>query len=130
MNLNNIIYWIVRIIAALILMQTLFFKFSGSPESVFIFTTVGMEPWGRISVGVAELIASILLLLNRTAWIGAILALGLMTGAIGMHFTRLGIEVQDDGGQLFIYAIVVFLSSAFVFSNNWKTVKEIIGLKS
>src|SRR5271170_5728976 len=92
-----IIYWITRLLAALILLQTLFFKFSASPESVYIFTTVGMEPWGRIGVGVLELVASVLILISVTSWLGAVLALGLMAGAIGMHLTLLGIEVQEDG---------------------------------
>src|SRR5450755_2922991 len=92
-----VVYWFARLLAALILLQTLFFKFSASPESVYIFTTVGMEPWGRIGIGVLELVASILILISATSWLGAGLALGLMTGAIGMHLTLLGIVVQDDG---------------------------------
>jgi uncharacterized membrane protein YphA (DoxX/SURF4 family) len=111
---EKILYLAARLIAALILFQTLYFKFGAAPESVYIFTKVGMEPWGRIAVGVAELIATILLLLNRTAWLGAALALGLMIGAIGMHFTLLGIEVQEDGGYLFILAWVVALCSVYV----------------
>lgn len=111
---TNIIYWGARIVAAIILLQTLYFKFTGAPESVYIFTTVGMEPWGRIGVGVLELIASALLLFGATAWLGAGLSLGLMIGAIGMHLTRLGIVVQDDGGQLFFYAVAVTLCSAYV----------------
>ncbi|MDV3309684.1 MAG: DoxX family protein [Cyclobacteriaceae bacterium] len=106
---EKILYLGARLVAALILFQTLYFKFGAAPESVYIFTTVGMEPWGRIGVGVAELIAVILLLLNRTAWLGAGLALGLMIGAIGMHFTLLGIEVQGDGGYW-----VVALCAAYV----------------
>lgn len=106
--------WGARIIAALILLQTLFFKFSGSEESVYIFTTVGMEPWGRIGVGVMELIASILLLITSVTWLGALISIGLMLGAIGMHLTLLGIEVQGDGGQLFIYAVVVLLCSFYI----------------
>ena len=100
------------------MLQTLFFKFSASAESVYIFTTVGAEPWGRIAVGVFELIASVLILLNPTAWLGALLALGLMTGAIGMHFTLLGIEVMGDHGQLFAYALIVAACSVFVLVRN------------
>lgn len=114
MNVKLILYWALRIIAAVIMLQTLFFKFNASPESVYIFETVGMEPWGRIGTGVLELIASVLLLINRTAWAGAGIALGLMGGAIAMHFTLLGIEVQGDGGQLFIYALMVAFSAAYV----------------
>ncbi|MEQ8303555.1 MAG: DoxX family protein [Cyclobacteriaceae bacterium] len=99
---------------ALILLQTLFFKFSGAEESVYIFTRVGMEPWGRIVVGVMELIASVLILISTTAWLGAGFALGLMIGAIGMHLTMLGIEVQGDGGYLFYLALGVAICSVIV----------------
>lgn len=116
--LNKTLYMAARLLAAVILFQTLYFKFGASEESVYIFTTVGMEPWGRIGVAIAELIASVLLLFNRTAWIGAIIALGLMIGAIGMHFTRLGIEVQGDGGYLFFLACVVLVCSVFVLLMN------------
>src|SRR5690606_10433098 len=112
--LQKLLYLGARFIAALILFQTLYFKFGAFPESVYIFTKVGMEPWGRIGVGVAELLATVLLLLNRTAWLGAGLALGLMIGAIAMHLTRLGIEVQGDGGYLFILAWLVTLCSGYV----------------
>ncbi len=108
----KIISWISRLVAAIILLQTLFFKFSGAPASVFIFSELGMEPWGRIGSGVVELIASILLLLPKTIWAGAILALGTMAGAIFFHLTKLGISVQDDGGGLFTMALVVTACSA------------------
>jgi putative oxidoreductase len=104
--------WIVRLVAAVILLQTLFFKFTGAPESVYIFTTLGAEPWGRIGSGIAELIASGLLLWTGTAGFGGVLAMGLMAGAIGSHLTRLGIEVRGDGGLLFALACVVFLCGA------------------
>jgi uncharacterized membrane protein YphA (DoxX/SURF4 family) len=126
MKAHTIIYWAARIIAALIMLQTLYFKFTASPESVYIFTKVGMEPWGRIAVGVFELISSALILINRTAWLGAIVALGLMAGAIMMHLTMLGIEVQGDGGQLFLYAILVTLSSAYVVYANREKLKAIL----
>ncbi|MGE0773366.1 MAG: DoxX family protein [Cyclobacteriaceae bacterium] len=108
------IYWIARLVAAVIMFQTLFFKFSGAEESIYIFETVGMEPWGRYGTGVFELIASVLLLITAVAWLGALIGLGLMVGAIGMHLTILGIEVQGDGGQLFIYALLVAVSCAYV----------------
>lgn len=114
MRTKTIIYWASRIIAALILLQTLYFKFSGAPESIYIFTTVGMEPWGRIGVGVMELIAAGLFLVTSTAWLGAGLGLGLMAGAIGMHFTLLGIDVQGDGGYLFLLAVSVAACSLYV----------------
>ena len=115
---NLLIYWGARIIAAIILLQTLYFKFTGASESVEIFITVGMEPWGRIGVGVLELIAAGMLLINATAWLGAALALGLMGGAIFLHLTVLGIEVQDDGGYLFLLALIVSLCSLFVLLKN------------
>ncbi|RMG65095.1 MAG: DoxX family protein [Bacteroidetes bacterium] len=106
--------WGLRLLAAGILLQTLFFKFSAAPESVYIFSRLGIEPWGRIGSGIAELIASILLLIPRTAWLGALGSLGVISGAILAHLTRLGIEVQGDGGLLFGLAVIVFLSSAGV----------------
>ena len=118
MKTKNIIYWAARLLSAAIMLQTLYFKFSASPESVYIFTTVGMEPWGRIGVGVMELIASGLILFTSTAWLGAGLALGLMVGAIGMHFTILGIVVQNDGGQLFLYAVIVTVCSLYILWYN------------
>ena len=110
-SLSSIAPWALRIIAALIMLQTLFFKFSGSEESVYIFSQMGMEPWGRIATGLLELIASILILYPKTTFFGSVLAIGLMLGAIGAHLTKLGIEIKNDGGQLFIYALVVLLSS-------------------
>lgn len=108
----NTLKWALRIIAAIILLQTLFFKFTAAPESVYIFTTLGIEPWGRLGSGIAELVASVLLLIPRTTWLGAALALGTMMGAIGSHFFVLGIEVQGDGGQLFILAVLVTICAA------------------
>src|SRR6266849_3426170 len=89
--------WVLRLSAAAILVQTLFFKFTAAPESVYIFTRMGAEPWGRIGSGVIELIAAILILVPRTTWLGALVALGVMAGAIVSHLTLLGIEVQGDG---------------------------------
>lgn len=99
--------WLLRVIAAVIMLQTLFFKFTAAPESVYIFSTLGMEPWGRIGTGIGELIASILLLIPATTVYGAVLGTGLMSGAIFFHLTKLGIEVQGDSGQLFAYALIV-----------------------
>src|SRR5271167_5071223 len=97
----KVLSWVLRITAAVILLQTLFFKFTAAPESVYIFTRVGMEPWGRIGSGVVELIAAILLLTPRFTWAGSILAIGMMGGAILSHLTILGIEVKGDKGLLF-----------------------------
>ncbi|KIC94863.1 DoxX family protein [Flavihumibacter solisilvae] len=108
-NAKNIAYWILRLVAAVIMLQTLFFKFTGAPESIYIFTTLGMEPWGRIGTGVMELVASVLLVIPRTTALGAVMGLGLMSGALFFHLTKLGIVVQNDSGQLFIYALIVFI---------------------
>lgn len=121
-KLKTFLYWAVRLVAAIIMVQTLYYKFTGSEESVFIFTTVGMEPWGRFGIGVLELIASVLMLINFTAWMGATLALGLMGGAIMMHLTTLGIEVKGDGGQLFYYALIVAFCSIIVLMWNKATI--------
>ena len=111
---QNIVSWILQIIVAIILFQTLFFKFTGAEESKYIFETLGLEPWGRIGSGVVELIAVTLLLVPRTVALGAILALGTIAGAIFSHLTKLGIVVKDDGGTLFILALVVFIGSAII----------------
>ncbi len=112
----------LKVIVAAILLQTLYFKFTGAPESIYIFETVGMEPWGRYGSGVVELLASILLLIPRTSWLGAVLALGVICGAIFFHLTILGIEVMGDGGFLFILACVVFVFSLIIL---WKERKNI-----
>lgn len=109
MNIKLIISWLLRIAAAGILLQTLYFKFSAHPESVALFTKLGIEPWGRIGTGIIELIAGVLLLIPATAFIGALLGAGLMAGAILSHILVIGIESQGDGGQLFILAIIVML---------------------
>lgn len=126
MRFALLIYWIARVAAAVIMLQTLYFKFTGADESVYIFTRLGMEPWGRIGTGVAELLASVLILISPTAWIGAGLALGLMVGAIGSHLTVLGIEVKEDGGQLFIYAVMVAVSSIYVLYWNRDKLKPLL----
>ena len=117
-KLFTITSWMLRGIAAVILLQTLFFKFTGARESVYIFTTLGMEPWGRIGSGVAELIASVLLLLPSTVVYGAALSLGVIAGAIFSHLTKLGIAIPavDDHGELFALAVVVFVCSAAVLA--------------
>jgi putative oxidoreductase len=104
-----VVNWAARIIGALIMLQTLYFKFSGAEESIYIFTTVGIEPFGRYATGVLELVAAILLLVPATSWLGAALGAGLMAGAVGMHLTLLGISVQGDGGYLFFLAVAVLL---------------------
>jgi len=109
--MKNKLSWAARIIVAIILLQTLFFKFTGAPETIYIFEKMGMEPWGRIGSGIVELIAGILILIPNTKIYGAILSLGVISGAIISHFTKLGIEVQNDGGALFGMAVLVFVLS-------------------
>ena len=103
-------------------------KFSAAEESVYIFSTLGMEPWGRIGSGILELIASILILYPRTTFIGAALGAGLMSGAIFFHLTKLGLIVKNDGGQLFIYALLVFVSCVVLLIIYRKKVGDTIKL--
>jgi uncharacterized membrane protein YphA (DoxX/SURF4 family) len=112
LNFSYIGIWILRLVAAVIMLQTLYFKFSGATESIYIFSAIGMEPWGRIGTGIVELVASVLILFPRTTHLGAVLAMGLMAGAVWFHITKLGIEVMGDGGQLFVYALLVLLASS------------------
>jgi len=107
----TVLSWLLRIAAAIILLQTLFFKFTAAPESVYIFTKVGAEPWGRIGSGVIELIAATLILTPRFTWLGSLLAMGVMAGAVLSHLIVLGIEVQGDKGLLFALALIVFVCS-------------------
>jgi hypothetical protein len=113
----NIISWALRLVVAVILFQTLFFKFAGAEESKYIFSTVlspELEAYGRIGSGFVELVAVLLLLLPKTVWLGAIVALGTISGAIMSHLTKLGIEVKGDGGLLFALAVTVFVGSALI----------------
>ena len=113
-KIERTISLICRGIAAIILLQTLFFKFTAAPESVYIFTKVGLEPWGRIGSGVVELIAAILLFVPRLHWLGAGIAIGVLAGAIFSHLTVLGIVVMDDGGLLFFLAVITVVCCAVV----------------
>lgn len=121
--------WIIRIVAAVILLQTLYFKFSGAEESVYIFSTLGIEPYGRIGSGIVELIAAILILIPRTTLIGALIGLGVIMGAIFSHLFVLGIEVQNDGGELFILAIITFLCCALLVFQNRNRISDLLKLK-
>jgi hypothetical protein len=122
-------YLAMRLIAAVILGQTLFFKFTGAPESVYIFETLGVEPWGRLGSGVAELICAAMLLLPKTAWLGALGALGIMGGAILSHLFILGIDIQGDGGLLFVLALVVAACSVLVLWHDRATIQMFLGAK-
>ncbi|MCU0440854.1 MAG: DoxX family protein [Bacteroidia bacterium] len=120
--MKNTIYVLLKLVVATILLQTLFFKFTAAPESVYIFTTAGIEPAGRIGSGIVELIASVLLFIPGFNGIGALLALSTMSGALLTHFTILGIEVMGDGGSLFYLACTVFVCSAYIVWNQRKTI--------
>jgi hypothetical protein len=106
--------WVLQIIAAIIMGQTLFFKFTGAPEPVYIFTTLGVEPFGRLFAGFSELVAVVLLLIPSTAGLGALFSIGVMSGAILAHLTKLGIVVLDDGGLLFGMGVIVWIACAVV----------------
>jgi len=113
---QTIVSWLLQVAVAVILFQTLFFKFTGAEESKYIFTKIGAEPWGRIGSGVVELIAVFLLLYPRTVTLGAILSAGVISGAIFSHLTKLGIVVKDDGGLLFGLAVAVLLGSLAILA--------------
>jgi uncharacterized membrane protein YphA (DoxX/SURF4 family) len=117
MHTKKITLIILRLVAAIILLQTLYFKFTGNPESVELFTKLGVEPWGRIGTGVIELITGILLLTPSVVFIGAMLGIGLMAGAILSHLTVIGIESKGDGGQLFVLAIIVLVCCVVIAWN-------------
>lgn len=105
---------ILAILAAVIFLQTLYFKFTGHPDSIKLFTMLGVEPYGRIGLGIVELITAILLIVPRTTAIGALLGLGIISGALLSHFTVIGVNFNEDGGTLFFLAVVVFLCTATV----------------
>lgn len=119
-----VLSWVLQLLVAGVFVQTCFFKFTGATESVHIFTTLGLEPWGRIGAGIAELLAAVLILVPRTVWLGAMLATGIMFGAISSHLTRLGVEVMDDGGLLFGLALIVFMASATVLLLRWDQIPK------
>lgn len=108
------IFWILRLIPAIIMLQTLFYKFSGAPESIYIFTQMGIEPYGRIGSGIVELVASVLLLLPNKSVFGAFLGAGTMLGAILSHIFILGINVNNDGGFLFSLALITFVACSLI----------------
>ncbi|RLJ64293.1 DoxX-like protein [Lacinutrix venerupis] len=112
----------LRIVIAIILIQTLRYKFTGHPDSVYIFTQVGMEPYGRIAIGILELVAGILLLIPKTVWVGTLLTIGIIGGAIFLHITQLGISVNGDNGILFYTALITFILSCIVLFYNRKKI--------
>ena len=126
---NPIFIWIVKLLVVVILVQTLYFKFTGAEESIYIFTKLGIEPFGRIGSGIVELIASILILIPRTTLLGALLGLGTMLGAIFSHLFVLGIEVKNDGGELFILAIITLLCCVILIIQNRNKISDLLRFK-
>ena len=126
---NPVFFWIVKLVAVVILLQTLFFKFTAAQESVYIFQTLGIEPFGRIGSGIVELIASVLILIPRTTLLGALLGLSTMLGAIFSHIFVLGIEVQNDGGTLFILAIITLLCCSLIVYKERNKIPDLLRLK-
>jgi uncharacterized membrane protein YphA (DoxX/SURF4 family) len=128
--MNKILMWLLRIIPAVIMLQTLWFKFTAHPQSVKLFTILGMEPWGRITVGIFELAAGILLLINRTVLPGALLGAGLMCGAIFFHLSNSNIGIYFDGDPLlFIYAVITLCCCALLVIINRKNIPALLKLK-
>lgn len=117
MNMKALIIWILRLVAAGIMLQTLYFKFTAHPQSVALFTTIGLEPYGRIGIGILELIASVFILIPRTTGIGALLTVGLMSGALFFHLTTLGIQVDGDS-VLFMYALITLIAALLLIAYN------------
>ena len=126
---NPIFTWIVKLIAVIILVQTLYFKFTGAEESVYIFTKLGIEPFGRIGSGIVELIASIFILIPRTTLLGALLGAGTMLGAIFSHLFVLGIIVKNDKGELFVLAIITLLCCTVLIIQNRNKIPDLLRFK-
>ena len=126
--IRTIFTWLLRIIAAVILLQTLYFKFTAQPESVELFTKLGMEPWGRIGTGIGELITAILLLIPRTTLLGAVIGVGLMSGAIFFHLTKLGINFGGDA-ILFSYAVITFVCCSCLIVIFRKNIPQLLKFK-
>lgn len=126
---NPILTWIIKLTAVLILLQTLYFKFTGASESVYIFSTLGVEPYGRIGSGIVELVASILILIPRTTLLGALLGFGTMVGAVFSHLLILGIEVQNDGGTLFVLAVITMICCGILVYQNKNKIPGMLQFK-
>ena len=131
--MKTIFTWVIKLTAVVILVQTLFFKFTAAPESVYIFSSLGIEPYGRIGSGVGELIASILILIPRTTLLGALMGLGTMLGAIASHLLVLGVVIQydgfSDGGLLFSMAVITFNFCAILVYQNKAGIPDLLRFK-
>ncbi len=108
----RIVIFLVKFLITIIVGQTLFFKFSGAVESIYIFSVLGVEPWGRLALGVLELLSLVFLWIPKTTLYALILILGMMSGAIASHLFILGIEIMGDKGELFILGVVTWLCTA------------------
>ncbi|MCD0466916.1 DoxX family protein [Flavobacterium sp. ENC] len=126
---THLITWVLRITASAILLQTLYFKFTGAPESIYIFSTLGIEPYGRIGSGIAELIVVVLLLIPKTTWLGALGGCGVMTGAVLSHLFVLGIEVQGDSGLLFSLAVITLVCCLILLYRNKNIIMNLLRTK-
>ena len=126
---NTLFIWIIKLVAVIILLQTLYFKFTAAPESIFIFSTLGIEPFGRIGSGIVELIASILILIPRTTLLGAVLGFATMITAIFSHIFVLGIEIQNDGGTLFVLAVITLLCCLILIYNQKDKIPNLLQLE-
>jgi uncharacterized membrane protein YphA (DoxX/SURF4 family) len=120
--MNKYVLRFFRILISIIILQTLRFKFTANPDSVYIFSKVGLEPFGRIFIGILELVAAILILIPKTIWLGALLTFGIISGAVLMHLTILGIQINNDGGLLFFMALIVLILSAIIIWNERKNI--------
>lgn len=123
---KNVILWILKVIAAVIMLQTLYFKFTAHPDSVHIFSQLGIEPWGRILTGVFEIVASVLILWPRTQVFGALTGAGIMAGAVLSHLAVLGIETNGDGGKLFMLALIVFICCVLILFFNKSEIANLL----
>ncbi|TRX01130.1 DoxX family protein [Flavobacterium gawalongense] len=126
---TTILSWVLRITVAVILSQTLYFKFTAAEESIYIFTALGVEPYGRIGTGILELITVILILIPRTTLFGALLGCGIMVGAIFSHLFVLGIEIENDGGTLFALANIILFSCLTLIFLNKDKIPNLLKLK-
>lgn len=120
-----VLAWAAQLTVAVILAQTLVFKFTYAPETRYIFEPRGGRPAATL-VGLAELACVVLLLVPRTAAVGAALSLGVIGGALFTHLTALGVEVNNpdtgegDGGLLFGLAVAVAAGSTVVLAVRWR----------
>lgn len=112
---KKIFSWLLRIIIAILFLQTLSFKFTAHPDSVYIFSKLGVEPYGRVALGIIELITSLLILIPRTKLVGILFSFFIILGAIASHFFVIGIEIKGDGGGLLLYAFIIFIACVLLF---------------